>query len=420
MSARSVAMGVLGALSLAACTDPGGANPSDPAWVGGDDVDDSVPWDTGVESVPGDGGDDDDEDFVDLFSQEDLPVFELELSDDAFEDLEDDPYEWVEGTLIYDGKRYEPVAVRTKGENSWQPIYEKPSLKVKLDHYDDGPHDIFGLEELTFQNMDNDYSMMHERIAYRLYRAAGIPAARATHMQLILNGDDYGLYTHLETVDKDMMKAWREVEGGSMFEQWDVDYYDSYVDDFQLEFGEEDRTNIQGVADAMEGTTSWDINIADAGEHIEYESFLRYWAVGSVVGQFDAYPYSDPGDDCHIYDNPETGLLEYVPHGMDEAFYYPTHNVRDNADSLLSYACRQSEDCLDAYYAQVEEILDISDDIDLLGFHDEVAEQIEDLVRDDRNKPYSNSDVDYYQALMRSFIADRRDAMQEQIGVGGG
>lgn len=375
-----------------------------------------------IEQVPGGGGGGGDDGGLsadDLFGNEVIPTFELELSDEAFASLASDPYEWVEGALIFEGERYEPVAVRTKGENSWQPITDKPSLKVKLDAYDDGPGDLFGLEELTFQNMDNDYAMMHERVAYRLYREAGVPAARANHMWLELNGEDYGLYTFLETVDRDMMKRWREVKDSRMFEQWDVDFYDGYVPYFELEFGDDDRTNLQGVADAMEGQVSWDANIEAASEHIDYDSFLRYWAVGAVVGQFDSYPYSNPGDDCHVFDNPETGKLEYVPHGMDEAFYYPDHNVRDNAGGILSYACRQSPDCLERFYQHVDDVLDIADDIDHLGYHDEVAEQISELTRDDRNKPYTNNEVDYWQSAMRSFIANRRSALQSQIGVGG-
>lgn len=393
-------------------TDSGGEGSGDPGGEG-------PSWEDDVEEVPGSGGSGRDWTSDDLFSDDELPTFELELSDDAIDSLKDEPYEWVEGTLIFDGERYEPVAIRTKGENSWQPIGRKPSLKVKLDHYDDGPHDIFGLEELTFQNMDNDYSMMHERVAYRLYREAGVPASRATHMWLVLNGEDYGLYTHLETVDRDMMKAWREVEGGRMFEQWDVDFYDTYIPYFQLEFGDEDRTNLQGVADALEGDGEADDKIALAEAHIDYDSFLRYWAVGAVVGQFDAYPYSSPGDDCHVYDNPESGVLEYVPHGMDEAFYYPTHNVQTNAGGILAYTCRQSSDCRARWHQHVADVLDIADAIDQVGYHDLVADQIEDLVTDDDNKPYKNSEVSYYQGAMRSFIVGRRDAMQEQIGVGG-
>ena len=391
---------------------------------GGDDGGDEGSGDDGdgfddlIEEVPGGGGDggggEGSQD--DLFSDEVLPTFEIEMSDDAFESLEDDPYEWVEATLIYEGVRYEPVAVRTKGENSWQAITAKPSLKVKLDHYDDGPHDLFGLEELTLQNMDNDYSMMHERVAYLMYRKAGLAASRATHAWVVLNGEDYGLYTHLETVDRDMIKGWYDNTDGPLFEQWDVDYYDEYVDDFELEFGEDDRTAIQGVADAMEGGDPTS-NIEAAEAYISYDSFLRYWAVGAVVGQFDAYPYSSPGDDCHVYYNGEAGQLEYIPHGADETFYYDTHDVVSNAGGILAYTCRQSSACRARFKEHVEEVLDIADEIDLLGYHISVAEQIEPLVEDDRNKDYSNDYVWYYQADMEDFIDQRRSTLTSMLDL---
>ena len=51
--------------------------------------------------------------------------------------------------------------------------------------------------------------MMHERMAYWVARqAGGIPASRANHAQLTINGQPYGLYTNVETVKKRILRRW--------------------------------------------------------------------------------------------------------------------------------------------------------------------------------------------------------------------
>ena len=130
----------------------------------------------------------------------------------------------------------------------------------------------------------------------------------------------------VENVDRKMAKQWfDDTSEGIMFEVWDVDFYDQYIPYFQLEFGEDDRSSLQGTADALEGTGS--AALSAASEHMDLAQFRRFYAVEAVIGQFDSYPYSNPGDDAHVYFNPEVGLLQWLPHGVDETFYYPDHNV---------------------------------------------------------------------------------------------
>ncbi|NOY27691.1 MAG: hypothetical protein GXP62_17640 [Oligoflexia bacterium] len=367
--------------------------------------------DAAIENVPASVWDD-----SALFSDDVLPHFDLELSAESIAALEASPYDYVQGTLIYDGTRYEPIGVRTKGQNSWESITEKPSLKIKLDKYVDGPGQLLGHTDLTLQNMDNDYSMMHERVAYRLYRALGIPAARATHATLSINGEPYGLYTHLETVNQQMVARWFDDSDGTLFEQWDVDYYDSYIPSFQLEYGPDDRTDLQGLADAMEQSDPGTAVLAGS-EFLSWDSFRAYWAAGAVVGQFDAYPYSSPGDDCHVYDDPTSGVLHYIPHGMDETFYYSTYNVESTANGILAATCRQDADCRDAWVASIDDALDVADRTALYDYAVFVRDQIADLVPADTHKPYDDATVAYYQDDMLSFMADRRAELSRQVGT---
>jgi spore coat protein CotH len=374
---------------------------------------DGLVGDTGIETLTGPA----EAARESLFSDDELPVFELTMTNQAISDLIDEPYEYVRGSLTYQGITYDNVAIRTKGENSWKPIDEKASLKIDLNHYDDGPGDILGLKKITLQAMNEDYSMMHERVGYRMFREAGVPAARATHALVYLNGDYYGLFTHLESVDDVMIGRWFEDDSGSLFEQHDADYYTDYVQNnihFQLEEGEDNREALQALADDLQGSGA--AAVEAAGEHINWDNFITYWAVGAVVMNFDTYPYHS--DDCHVYHDPTTDQLYYIPHGVDESFYYEDYyyHMEDSAGGLLAYRCREVSECRDQWAAKVYEVQALAEEIDLAGYARDVQEQIQDWAEADPNKNYTMAYVRYYQDEMIDFIENRPNMIQSRVG----
>jgi len=381
-----------------------------------------APDDSKTPAAPGELLSDDDVERLDgpssdsavLFDQSQIPQIGLELSDSSWRSLINDPYEYVEGYFIYEGVRYGPIGVRTKGENSWRPINQKSSLKLDFNRYQDdgGPSRILGLKSLTLQAMNEDYSMMHERMAYWLYAEAGVPAVRANHAEVAINGDHYGLFTVIDTVDDLFLARWFDDNSGSMWEQHDGDYADQYVDDnryFQHEEGEDDRSGLQWVTDALEegGPDA----VALAGERLDWEAFHRYSAVGSVVMNFDAYPMRYAGDDCHIYDDPTSGKLIYIPHGVDESFYYD-EDFEERANGWLAYRCREVPACRDAWADTVYEVLEVAESLDWVGRAEEIAAQIEDAADDDPNRNYSMSNVRAYQGDMISKMRNRRDSIE--------
>ncbi len=391
-------MRVLGiAVGAAACA------PASPAPAGGGGAA------AGVEAVPGTG----DLSAV-LFDEDDLPHFELTIDDENWAILaaetEADRYHWVEATFTWEGEEIGPVGVRTKGENSWQSVLGKPSLKVDFDRYLDGAR-FRGLKGLTLDAMNDDASMMHERVAYRLYREAGVPAARATHATLTINGEDYGLYTHVETVDRVMMGRWFSDDGGPLFEQHDVDWYAGQTDLFELEYGPEDRTALEGLAAALDADDPAEA-LAAAEDWLDLDEFLLYWAVGAWVAQLDAYPYTL--DDCHVFWDGER--LVYLPHGVDETFYYPDYNVRDYAGARLAATCLRDPDCAARWRERLDEVTDVAAAADLLGYAETVADQVRPLAEADPRTDHAPAAIRYYQQAMLDMIAARPDQLAAQLG----
>src|SRR5688572_31910563 len=149
------------------------------------------------------GGGGDEEPFVegpdtseDFLGYDALPEVAIELSDDAIASLEADPRVYVPADVTFDGMTHR-VGLRLKGQNSFQPIGEKPSFRISVDEYDPNER-LAGLKDVALNNMANDPSMMHERLAYMVAREAGLPASRATHALVTVNGEHYGLYAAVE------------------------------------------------------------------------------------------------------------------------------------------------------------------------------------------------------------------------------
>ena len=354
-----------------------------------------------AEEEPFEEGPDTSEDFL---GYDALPEVAIELSDDAIASLEAEPRTYVEADLTFDGVTHR-VGLRLKGQNSFQPIGEKPSFRISVDEYDPNER-IASLKDIVLNNMVNDPSMMHERLAYMVAREAGLPASRATHARVTVNGELYGLYTAVEAVKKRMLARWFDDNDGPLFEAPDVDFADQYIDGYEHESGDDDRSALEGLAAALE-LADPDEAIAAAAEHADVDQLVRFWATCAVIGQFDSFPYSNPGDDYFVYVDPTDRKIRVLPWGMDETFFAADHDVL-LVHSVFATTCMASPDCYQAFLDQVYDVLALTEDMDLEAERVRVAEQIAADVAEDTRKPYPTDMVIDLQGAQGHFIRERR------------
>jgi spore coat protein CotH len=341
-----------------------------------------------------------------------MPEIELLIPPASVAALESDPRTYVEAALVYDGREYGPVGLHLKGQNSFLPLSEKAAFRVNVDEYASGAK-FFGLDDLTFNNMSTDYSMMHDRVAYWVARQLGLPASRANHALITVNGEFYGLFSNVETIKGRMMERWFDDGGGALFEATDVDFAPAYVDDYEHEDGPDDRSLLQNAADALASGTPA-AAIAAASDYIDMVQFQRFWAMCAVIGQFDSFPYSDPGDDYFVYADPVRQRLLVLPWGMDETFYAGDHDVL-LVRSILATTCKDAPGCYDAFVDETFAALDATEQMDLVGRLDEIRAQIAPYVSSDTRKPYTDETVTQYQNSMRRFVTDRRTKLETML-----
>ncbi|HUQ01065.1 MAG TPA: CotH kinase family protein [Kofleriaceae bacterium] len=340
-----------------------------------------------------------------------MPAMELLVSAANVAALEAEPFVDVPAQIVFQGRTYGPVGLRLKGQNSFQTFSRKPSLRINVDEFEDKAK-FWGLKDLTLNNMSLDPSQMHERLAYWVMRNAGMPASRANHLVLTVNGQLYGLYANVETVKKQMVARWFADNTGPLFEGTDVDFAAQYIDRYELESGPNDRSMLSGAATAL--TMSGDAAIAAAANYVDMARFQKFWAVCSVIGQFDSFPYSLPGDDYFAYADPTSDRLVFMPWGMDETFFSGNTDVTQTS-SILAQRCKESPSCFDAYKAETMAIQGMTETMGLAAERTRVAAQIAPFTVMDTRKPWTNEQVTAAQDAMRWFISGRRNHLNTML-----
>ena len=124
--------------------------------------------------------------------------------------------EYVEGSLTYNGETISPIGIRYKGSvgafvggvsgpdwtnPSGHKTATKLSMKFKID-WKGYNSTFYNLKTLQLHSMNLDPSQLHDRLGYWLFRQMGVPAPRAIHAKLYINGIYNGLFSLVEQIDE--------------------------------------------------------------------------------------------------------------------------------------------------------------------------------------------------------------------------
>jgi len=169
-----------------------------------------------------------------------------------FEEV-DSPYTYVEAGVTIDGVTYPRVGIRKKGFIGSQST-SRPSLKIKLNHTDKKAG-IEGLTLLTFNNNKQDNTQMSQFMGYELFNAAGSPAPRCALAKVTVNGKNLGVYAHVESVKKPLVKRGFGNSKGPLYEGTVVDFHEDWEGSFERKFGKDEpgRKHIVKVINALKG-----------------------------------------------------------------------------------------------------------------------------------------------------------------------
>jgi spore coat protein CotH len=105
------------------------------------------------------------------------------------------------GKVIIDGTELDSVGIRYKGYSSCDPDRPKNPFNIKLDYVIDN-QSYSGINKIKLSNVIDDPSFVREVLSYEIIRKY-MPASEANFANVYVNDELQGLYTNVESVNKD-------------------------------------------------------------------------------------------------------------------------------------------------------------------------------------------------------------------------
>lgn len=278
------------------------------------------------------------------------------LSEEELDALEAEPDEYQQGTFelkvdgVTKGVPLADVGIRRKGgAGSARPIKTgKSGLKVRFDEFVKGQL-FFGLKRLTLNNMIQDPSMVHETLSYELFRALDLPASRTGYAFVTLNGEKYGLFLNLETLDKISLPHWF----ASTQHLYEADAPGTDVtpgDVFEVDEGDEgDIADLEALIAAANDTEGdWSDGMAATADLAE---MTRMWAVERFVAHWDGYagiPAPFRPNNYYLHSD-ASGIFRMMPWGTDQTWERDDLEFDEPAGGVMFNNCFADPSCAALY-----------------------------------------------------------------------
>lgn len=116
--------------------------------------------------------------------------------------------EYARCSVIIDNEAYKNVAIRAKGNTSLSNVQnygnDRYSFKIEFDHYD-GTNTYYGLDKLSLNNIIQDNTYMKDYLTYQMMGCFGVSAPLCSYVQILVNGEEWGLYLAVEGVEESFL-----------------------------------------------------------------------------------------------------------------------------------------------------------------------------------------------------------------------
>lgn len=296
----------------------------------------------------------------DLFDPMRVFTLDFEVTPQALAALDAEPRAYTEAVMRYEDGEPMPVGLRLKGRaGSFRTLDRKSAFKVDMEWIDpDGT--LLGLRRLTLNNMVQDRSMLHEWTAYTIFREMGVAAPRVGYAWIRINGEDYGLYSHIETPEDEMLDRWfastRHLYEGA----YGADLFPDHVGRFDRDEGDEAvRADLEGLITEMHAVEPADFYAASA-DRVDWPQVLAMMLTEIYIGHWDGYAPTRNNYFLHFDDD---AVVRLMPWGTDQTFDRLLDLRAGNG--LLLDRCRAAPACMDAYDETLVRLVDTVDALDL-------------------------------------------------------
>ncbi len=260
-----------------------------------------------------------------------VPVLEIEIAPEAMSRLDADPFGAPDesGTFIDSEGVHHDVALNYRGAYQLLNVmsaFDLRNWKVKFEK--DDPWER--RREWNF----NYEPHLRQKLAYDLFRFAGVSVPGPQHVLLRVNGQEALLYLAYEDPDNaswlwdsfgddqgDLYKAASDLPGEPVC--WadltwlgpeDADYLCHYNKKTNHKEAPEDMGVVRGFITDLEQVSDEELP-GWLEEHLDVESFLSYLVVSNFIANWDSYPQRPKN--YWLYEDRRAGWMVYVPWDLD-------------------------------------------------------------------------------------------------------
>ena len=284
----------------------------------------------------------------DIFASATVPRFAITISPSEVDKLRKAHGPYVQAAITVDGRVFQDVGVRLKGQGSFRPVQDRPSLALKFDEFVPRQK-FFGLPKIFLNNSSQDTTCLSEYLATSLFRDAGVPAARVTHARVELNGRDLGFYVLIEAMNKTFLRQ--------HFRNADGNLYEGYARDVDQKLEQDsgkpgDQSDLQALVAAARLPASE--CLPRLRQVLDVDRFLSFLAISMLIAQHDSYPLNR--NNYRLYQDPDTQRFVMIAHGIDGSFSRNTMPLTPPSKYLLTRAILQSSETRDLYRQRLTDL----------------------------------------------------------------
>jgi spore coat protein H len=193
---------------------------------------------------------------------------------------------------------------------------------------------FYNLRKFHLNNSVQDSTYLSELFCLEMFRVAGVPAPRVTHAWVTLNGRTLGLYTLVESFDREFLSGYFAKPRGNLYGQPEPGDVTEPLARAQGD-GELTRSDLKALVAAAQETDPgrrW----ARLHQVLDVDRFLSFMAVEVLLCHWDGYTFG--AHNYRVYHDLDTGRMVFFPHDLDQVLGDPNAPIVPNPNGLMSQA----------------------------------------------------------------------------------
>jgi spore coat protein CotH len=338
--------------------------------------------------------------------------------------------------VIWNGVTVGNAGIRSRGRGSRSGT--KPGLRVDFDRYVTG-QTFLGLKSFVLDNLTQDPSGIHESVAMAFNARLGIPAPRVIHVRLYVRDVYAGLYTVVESVDKDMLaRVFGSIgddtqNDGYLFEfKWQDDWrfasLGSDLEPYKVRFeattheskSDEDKYRPIETLVRLANETPADRVKETIGPLLDIPAFLRFLAAQTFLGDTDGFLGYAGINNFYLYRLENQTVHTLIAWDADHTFWGPDYPLElTSAGNKLVDKLMSVPEYAALYAAEMARVVELAEadgwlDTEIIR----QVQRIDTAMKEDLFKPHTQSTYEGSIGVMLNFARARIAYVKCALGTG--